>query len=390
MFKTKIKIARRIVVPIFIALFLLNLTSCSDDEDNKVESIERYINIIEDETIIPEKVAFNRDKQIVFKIKIEENYVELDLGDYLIMDTELYLNDSTIVPITFFDDGGIDPMSYDFVAQNKLWTGVVNSLDFPSEGSYLLRDSIRMLDDYGNVTNLLTLNRSIIVKENRAPVIESITGISSGDILESGFDNLELEIDVTDEDNDINSNNDSQLLYFSLLDSMDLVLKVDTVTRAELLDNFEIILDSTYAAGVKSSSFYKLQFLAEDEFNTFSNTELYENIRIENEKPIVDSVRIVRSDSLYFIRAYINDKQGNLSNEDINEVKMKFSVGTTWEDMFDNGDFSLYGDENIDDGIYSVIFNFSGVPIGTYEFEVIVSDKDGNIVDTFIESLEHE
>ena len=153
MFKIRINRKNMTIVfstVIFFFASLLTFNSCDPAEDN-IEPIVRYINVVEDETIIPTKIAFGRDKQIIFKIKIDENYVEHDLGDSLVMDTELFLNDSTIIPITFFDDGGINPASFDFVAQNKLWTGTINSLDFPIKGDYLFRDSINLLDSYGKV-----------------------------------------------------------------------------------------------------------------------------------------------------------------------------------------------------------------------------------------------
>lgn len=390
MFKNKKIIT--ILLTTITTFVLLSLNSCTE-EDCNIESVERYINVVEDETIIPEKVAFGRDKQLVFKIKLDENYVELDLGDVLVMDTKLFLNDSTVVPITFFDDGGINSNSHDFIAHNKLWTGVINSLDFPIEGDYIFKDSIRVIDGYENVTNLLTITKIIKVKLNSEPIIESITGIASGDTLKSGFETFTIEADVTDDDNDINSDNDSQILYLSLLDSTDNILKIDTISRSTVLDDFEIILDPTYAAGMKNSSLYKVQFQAEDEFETFSNIELVDNVRIENEKPVVDSVKVSNFENIYDFEAFVTDKQGSLSFQDIETVEFQLMVqGSSFHEMFDNGDEVATGDEFLNDATYTIRVAFPDTThIGEeYFFKIRSLDKAGNMSDYFETSFIYE
>jgi hypothetical protein len=94
-----------------------------------------------------------------------------------------------------------------------------------------------------------------------------------------------------------------------------------------------------------------------------------------------DTVFIPVQDSVYFsIEVNVNDPQGHLENQDIEQVEMAIPSLSYSAGMRDDGDFYTSGDREVNDGIYTISFWVRSTnEEAVYPFGITAEDKAGNI-----------
>jgi hypothetical protein len=360
------------------ALISILLMSCEKDVPVQT-SEDKYAEPALEISVIPDRIQFGLDKIYYFRIAFDTNYYS---GEgfrpyaYFISGTE-------IIELPLYDDGfSDDSLRNDLAASNNVWTGGFNSKDFPAEGEWPLYLESYIFDDLIETYQPVA---GILVKNNTPPVIEHITGISENDTLSSGFDPISVVLDINDPDNDESGYNDNQTLKLEIR-NRDNIPKDYEFERSDPLSDMVIGLDSTLAAGLKTNDRYKLTFIATDLYGEKDSLSL-DNIRIENTAPTVynlmypDTVFIPVQDSVYFsIEVNVNDPQGHLENQDIEQVEMAIPSLSYSAGMRDDGDFYTSGDREVNDGIYTISFWVRSTnEEAVYPFGITAEDKAGNI-----------
>lgn len=362
----------------FTALLAVLLISCEKDlpvQEREVKYAEPDLSI----SVIPERIQFGIDKVYYYKIAFNTNYYT----EEGFRPAAYFIYDGEIIDIPIYDDGfSDDSLRNDMVASNNIWSGGINSKDFPAEGewplyleSYLYNELIKT---YEPVTGIL-------VRNNTAPVIEQITGIAEGDTLISGFETFPLVIEINDPDNDESGYNDNQSLKLEIR-NRDNIPKDYEFVRTDPLSNMVISIDPTLAAGLKTNDKYMLTFIATDLYGEKDSLSI-DNVRIENTAPELsslqypDTVFIPSQDSIYFsIEVDVNDPQGSLESQDIDTVELTIPSLSFTEGMRDDGNFYGSGDSEENDGVYTISFWVRSTnEEAVYPFVIIAEDKAGNI-----------
>jgi len=357
-----------ILVVFVLALFFISCT------ENRTDSIALTAKVKDDQSIIPTKVQFGIDRVYNYKVVVESNYSPLDS----IYVKAYFTNGINIVDINLYDDGvSDDSLRSDLVASNNTWSGGINSNDFPNEGIWQLNVDIL-------VANSIVINEhifsDILVNQNTSPEITSIIGIEGADTLESGFDTKILTISIIDPDNDALGYNDNQTLKLEIR-NRDNIDKDYEFVREDPLSDMIISLDSTLASGLATNDNYTLTFIATDYYGEADSLEI-RNIRIENTAPTIknveypDSINTTES-GVFWVYTQINDSQGHLSHQDIDKVEIV--INSTPYELLDDGDFAMSGDENENDGIYTIGFSYDVGDSGFFSMQILAYDKAGNI-----------
>lgn len=366
---------KNLILTSLVTLFLL---SCG--KDIPVQSPEeKYAEPDINKSVIPDRIQFGLDKIYHFKLAFDTNY----LSEEGFRPAAYFIYNSQIIDIPLYDDGfSDDSLRNDLVALNNIWSGGINSKDFPAEGewplyleSYLYNE---LIETYQPVTGIL-------VRNNTAPVIEQISGIAENDTLVSGFNPIQIVLDINDPDNDESGYNDNQTLRLEVR-NRDNIPKDLEFTRSDPLSDMTIGLDSTLAAGLKTNDRYKFTFIATDLYGEKDSLS-FDNIRIENTAPSVsnlqypDTVFIPAQDSIYFsIEVNVNDPQGHLESQDIDTVELTIPSLSFTEGMRDDGNFYGSGDSEENDGVYTISFWVRSTnEEAVYPFGITAEDKAGNI-----------
>ena len=362
----------KFIVLIAVVVSMIVLGSCSD---NVVESEEKSASIVEELSVVQTKVQFGVDRIYHYKIAVESNYSPTDSLVVLAS----FINGSTSLAMEMYDDGISDSLlRNDLVASNNIWSGGINSSDFPSEGIWDLSIEILVFDSVlvGGDQRFTV----ILVNTNTTPVIDGIVEISDGDSLISGFDTKNLTVSITDPDNDASGYNDNQTLKLEIR-NRDNIDKDYEFVREDPLGNMVISLDSTLAYGLATNDQYTLTFIATDSYGEADSLS-FGSIRIENTAPSIknveypDSINTTES-GVFWIYAQINDPQGHLSHQDIDSVKIM--INSTPYELLDDGDFIMSGDEIENDGVYTIGFSYDVGDSGSFGIQILANDKVGNI-----------
>ena len=362
-----------IIIIILVALIF----SCSE---NLVDPIDMKAEVIEDLSVIQTRLQFEKDKIYHYKIAIESNYLPSDSLEVV----AYFTNGTTIIDIPLYDDGISDgSLRNDLVASNNIWSGGVNGLDFVISDQWAL-DLTLYID--GDIQIGHYTYDAIYVVNNILPKIDSLSGISSGSILESGFETKIINVAVSDSNNII-APYDEQILKMQLFNNSEILVKENEYQRANINDDFLFNIDSTYAAGVEDSRGYKIRFIATDLYGESDSLEIG-NLEINNTAPFIyeldypDTVFIPIVDSTYFsVTVKVDDPQGYLESQDIQNIELILYVsGNPYlYSMRDDGDFNNSGDITANDGIYTKNFKVnSSNTEDTYPLTVSAADKVGN------------
>jgi hypothetical protein len=358
---------------IFSALFFL---SCENDPVNSNED-EKYLIFDSDRCVVPNRIQYGKDKIYHYKIALETNYLKQDS----LKITSFLITENDSVEIELYDDGvSDDSLRNDLAASNNVWSGGINAIDITTEGVWLLKVNV-YIDNSIKITEQIFSD--IFVKENTAPQITAVTGLVQNDTLESGFETRNITVSINDPDNDAAGYNDNQTLKLEIR-NRDNVPKDYEFDRPDPLNNMFIQLDSTLAAGLKTNSRYTMTFIATDYYGE-SDSIKFDYIRIENTAPSLYNLNkpdtvFVPADSTLFVDfsvlVNLNDPQGNLESQDIQEVLI--TTGSP-RPMRDDGEEL---DAVKDDGIYTISFSvsssfFSGTQ-AELPFTIQAMDKAGN------------
>lgn len=351
---------------------VLFFLSCEKDPVNSDED-ERFLNFDKDRSVVPERIQFGKDKIYNYKIALETNYLKEDSLKIL----SFFFNGNDTVRMNLYDDGvSDDSLRNDLAASNNVWSGGINAIDLISEGIWDLKVDVYST---GSIKIGEQIFPDIFVKENTAPEITGITGLAQNDTLESGFETRNLTVSINDPDNDAAGYNDNQTLKLEIR-NRDNIPKDYQFVRTDPLSNMVIQLDSTLAAGLKTNSRYTMTFIATDYYGE-SDSMKFDFIRIENTAPSLYSLNkpdtiFVPADSTLFVEFFVsvklNDPQGNLEYQDINEVLI--TTGSA-RPMRDDGE-ALDAVKN--DGIYTIAYsvNSSFFPGTQAELPFSIQAKD--------------
>jgi hypothetical protein len=352
-------------------LIFFILFSCSE---NVLDPVNPSAKIIEELSTVQTKVQFGLDRIYNYKLAVESSYLPSDS----LKVKAFFTNGGIRIDMDLYDDGISDSLyRNDLVASNNIWSGGINSNDFPEEGDWELNIEVFILDSTLISDHIFT---NILVNSNTAPQINSITGIVEADTLESGFDTRNLTISITDPDNDAIGYNDNQTLKLEIR-NRDNIPKDYVFQREDPLSNLMIQLDSTLACSLATNNNYDLTFIATDYYGEVDSLS-FGSIRIENTAPIIinveypDSINTPESGILW-VYAQINDSQGHLSYQDIDSVKIK--INSEFHELLDDGIFIGSGDEEENDGIYTKGFSYDVGNSGSFGIEILASDNAGNI-----------
>jgi hypothetical protein len=357
----------KFVVLLAIAVSATFFAACSD---SVLESEEKSASIVEELSIIQTKVQFGIDRIYHYKIAVESNYLPTDSLTVLAYFTNGVIN----INLPLYDDGVSDSLyRNDLVASNNIWSGGINSNDFPNEGDWELNIEVFILDSTLISDHIFT---NILVNSNTAPQINSITGIVEADTLESGFDTRNLTISITDPDNDAIGYNDNQTLKLEIWNRDN--SKDSVFVREDPLGNMVISLDSTLASGLVTNDNYLFIFTATDYYGE-SDIDTIKSVRIENIEPIIYNLQypdtvFVPADNTIFIdfnvTVNVNDPQGYIA--DIDSVNI---TTNSTRQMRDDGEGL---DEFENDGIYTMSYsiNSSFFPEDTAELPFTIEAID--------------
>ncbi|MBU4485356.1 MAG: hypothetical protein KKD38_00370, partial [Candidatus Delongbacteria bacterium] len=228
---------------------------------------------------------------------------------------------------------------------------------------------------------------------NSIPVIKEVTGLASLDIFESGFDTKNIQTNVTDSNNLIIPY-DEQDLKFQLYNSTGVLLKENTYTRPNVNQDFVFNIDSTYAAGISFARNYRMRLTTTDLYDASATID-FTNITIRNEPPSLynlqfqDTIFVPIEDPVYFsVEVNVNDPQGHLSYQDIDEVLITTVSSRSMRDdgsEFPNSNNEYSSDLVKNNGVYTIEYEVrnSYLPpdesIVVLPFSIQAKDKAGNM-----------
>ncbi|HQO08990.1 MAG TPA: hypothetical protein PLK90_00975 [Clostridiales bacterium] len=337
------------ILAIILTVFIIS--SC--DEENVSPYKDDHSVVLDKKlSVIPGRIQFSKNKVYHFKIAADTDYMVEDgfstkafftLGDH---DIEMQL----------YDDGiSDDSLQNDLAASNNIWSGGINSADFPVEGVWELKIDFVLNDSTVIGSDSFT---GIKVARNTAPVITAISGVTEGDSLKSGFKTFPVTVSINDPDNDITGFNDNQKLELKITGRPD--VKYYYYDRKDPLGDIVINTDSVYASGL-STGRYSFAFTAEDLYGE-KDTLIVNGITIENSSPVISSVQhpdtvFVPSDSTLFVdfgvTVKVNDPQGSYEFQDIDNVAI--TTGSP-RYMRDNGEDL---DQTANDAVYTIAYSVS-------------------------------
>ncbi len=356
---------------------LVFISSC-DQEDPLTPETSKYIIFNREGSVIPTRIQFSKDIKYFFRLSFDSNYLQEDSISVL----AYFTSGTDTVNIDLYDDGVIDDsLRNDLAASNNVWSGGINAQSYPAEGDWRLNiESVKR----ENTIKVYEPVEGIRVRSNTAPDIVSVTGLTENDTLNSGFTTRNIVVKVDDPDNDASGYNDNQTLRLEIR-NRDNIPKDYEFTRQNPLSDIVFQLDSTLAASLKTNNRYNMTFIATDYYGEADSLKL-DFIRIENLPPAIVSTEhpdtINTADQgVFWIRSLINDPQGHLSYQDIDRVMI--TINTKDYELLDDGDFMTSGDENENDGIYSIGFSYDQGALGTFSFSIEAYDKAGNISEIY-------
>jgi len=374
---------------------LLALWACTEDPYSPDAEAGKIFKINNQQSIL--RFTYDIGTPYLLKIKLDNTYTEFDS----IVVTGKFKK-SNQPAIKFYNDGGTNPNSHDLVPNNDIWTAYYQ----PSDTDSTTRDSLIFTAKLYSGSNVITstFQRYSMVKEATAPLLESIGGITAGDVLfylapnQTVPQSTTIKIYTRDADNPIVNNatlyEDTLKAYMDLLDSNYNKVKTDTITSPYLWhkDSLKFIYQPkpTLSAGEKTHSKYKLSFYIEDSYGKVSNSKIIENIKVTNNPPSTsnficpDSVYLpataTSAPNIYPISLVVKDPQGTA--KDIDSVRAYFENDTShvksMVKLYDDGN-SNHNDATSNDGIYSffIITEF-GKPIIKYNVTLYAWDKASN------------
>ncbi len=376
------KILRNINAITAITGILLMIWSCAQDDPVTPDEDKYFLRDIE-RSVVPFRIKAESNEIYRYKIAVETNY---GINDGFKIDA-FFRSGQDSLHMDLYDDGvSDDSLRNDLAASNNIWSGGINANDFPYDGdwkinvNYLLSDSVVLATEECG---------TVYVVINSLPVIDSLSGINDSDVFESGFDTRNVEVTVSDSNN-LTVPYDEQVLKLELLDNSGIVLKESSYSRINTTQDFLFNIDSTFAAAIPFSRNYRIKLTATDLYGDSSFRELT-NITIRNTAPVLDAAGLVYpdtvfipvQDSIYFsVTVKVNDPQGHLEYQDIDEVTV--TINSVPFSMRDDGNENYYpynsGDLIKNDGIYTATFKVKSTNIeAVYPFQVQACDKVGNL-----------
>ncbi|PID30908.1 MAG: hypothetical protein CR982_00650 [Candidatus Cloacimonadota bacterium] len=351
---------------IMIFFFALIIIGC-DSGNVTAPNTETEYYIISDleNSIIKSGYSNNRDNLIII------GYDQNIYPDSISISATL-TNESFLLYVPFFDDGGFDQSSNDHIPKDGKFTALLPKNSIP-EGSYKL--NINAFHGNIEVSNIFDISFS----NAKVPIIEFVSNLNNGDILESGFETIISSVKVIDEDN-INGVDDTQDLKLEIIKDGS-VFKSFNYTRENYEDDFIVEIMRDISSALETGE-YTFKFTAKDDFDNISTPYIL-NITLVNGDPVIvsnnipESIELEEGDNKTTFSVEISDGQ---TLSDIDKVEFKLHVSPTLYPMFDDGD-PLRGDLIAGDGIYSEIFSFpyNVVTPGEYLYDIIATDKAGNI-----------
>lgn len=373
-----------------IAVLFVLLACTEDPYSAEPQAVPAFKFQLTGNDSIRSKFAIN--KKYLLKLRLINEYLEYDSVSV----SAIYKSATTAFDtIKFYNDGGLNG-SPDQIPNNEIWTAYFTSTI--DNDSNTILDSLIFTAKLYTGFSLKTINyrKNINCIESFPPVIRSITGITNGSVLQSGFAPFNIFIKADDENN-INNYTDNLRAFVMLYDSLDALKRTDTLSNYiydSLKFNFRI--DSSYAAGVHTSAKFRIRSIIEDSYGDLSDTLKVQYFKMINTKPeiskflIPDSVIIPAIDSIFFyVKIKCKDRQSCL--KDMQEVRLTLkdsaqAVVDTYF-MLDDGNFNESGDSTPYDDIYTKAFKLkpNNHP-NYYIFDMIAIDKAGNqstnLVDT--------
>lgn len=365
------------VLTIIITVFLF--ISCGNDPVNTNED-EKYADFDISRSVIPKRIQFGIDKPYHYKLFFDSNYK----SDEGFLPVAFFTLEGDTVYMPVYDDGiSDDSLKNDLAAANNVWSGGINSYDFPKEGNWILTIRPEV-----NLNLIISCDPvpGIIVNSNTTPEITQIIGLADGDSLRSGFESFPINVSILDPDNDASGYNDNQTLQLFIFNRYS--EKSYSYLRPDPIGDIIIPADSSYSAGLKSGR-YTFRFSATDLYGE-SDTLSVVNVEIENKAPVITSVSHpdsvdTSSDGVLWIKADINDQQGNLSYQDIDRVEIFINSSPYF--LLDDGNYLLSGDETENDGTYTIGFSYNAGTAGVFNFSVTAYDKGGNISQVYVSDI---
>ncbi|MCX6640161.1 MAG: hypothetical protein NTW14_06720 [bacterium] len=322
----------------------------------------------------------------------------------------VYIVDATggnVAAFHLYDDASAYPLSDalqfcdthsgDLVANNGIYTRLVNAKFADNQGNYLLK----LMMWVGN-SEYQDDNDTLVVGTSQAP---QVSGLICPDTLKSGFAPLQITVQAFDPDPPAS---DSVVAVVMKQYELSSGLQYgDSLTlQPSGSTNYGVTLTPAFALG-RLSGFYTFVFRAWDSFSMLSDS-LGRIVYVENFAPHLsnptfpDSIGLPEPENIIEVLISIKafDDQTNL---DIDKVYMfsrkpngEMANGGNPIPMADNGlpfDPALWsegylGDQTAGDSLFSttaILYDTSMV--GTYTFTFRSSDLAGNLSDTLITSM---
>ena len=370
----KLKYIMTLITSVSLLVFI---SSCAQ-EDPLTPETDKHVTFDRDGSVIPLRIQFSKDMVYFFRLAFDSNYFPEDSVSVL----AFFTSGTDTVEIDLYDDGvADDSLRNDLAASNNVWSGGINAKSYPSEGDWRL--NIKSVKGE-NTIKVYDPVEGIRVRSNTAPDILSVTGLNENDTLNSGFSTRNIVVKLEDPDNDAAGYNDNQTLRMEIR-NRDNIPKDFEFIRQNPLSDIVFQLDSTAAAGLKTNNRYNITFIATDFYGESDSLKL-DYIRIENLPPVIvstehpDTINTAEQ-GVFWIRSLINDPQGRLAYQDIERVVV--TINAKEYDLLDDGDFVTSGDENENDGIYSIGFSYDQGSSGTFSFSITAYDKAGNVSEIY-------
>ena len=369
---------------ILMLLLVIFSISCSKRDLPVVQ--EKILNPSFEVIKAPEILNPNNTYNISIRVKDNEGIDSLSL---VISDK---VNQETILSATLYDDGAAvypndgDVIAFDGIfSQNILW----NPSD-ESRQNFVFSISIISSE----AIDVEPLELEILSLGNIAP---QISNIQFPDVLENGFELLDIAATVTDS----NGVDDIKRVEYvgkrGGIAHFEGVIESATETNSE--QNrvvFKKSIDSTFSIGLVGE--YELEFVGVDQ-SGLKSAPISKTVNIENSAPVLSNIQTpaqvvqpVEGGVKFLITVDVSDKQ---SIGDIKHVRMKwlkpdntYSANSPF-DLYDNGlpfnddltgwNEGYRGDLEANDGVYSItgIFDYQN-DTGNYFLTFYAEDFAGN------------
>jgi len=368
---------------LFSIAALFALWACTEDPyspDAEITPALKFVTTGQDSI----RTRYAIGKQYLLKIKLINEFTDFDsvtvFGYY-----QSKNNDTAVTDTIKFRNDGLAP---DQIPNNDIWTATFtpswDNLNNTIEDSLILKAQVYT----GSSIIKSAYHKNITCQLSFPPVLQSITGLASGTTLESGFEPYNVVIKGYDENN-INNYTDNLKAYIEIYDSLDTFKRMDSTTNY-IYDStrFNFRIDSTYAAGLKTSSLYKIRMYIKDSFGDLSDTIKFSGVKIKNTKPVISNIicdTIVTitngSHTDFFISFNFDDFQGkNDINPDstgmyVTRIDTIPNINKGFVPFYNDG---TQGDVTGNDFIYSRRFVSDTSKPQKFTYKFSVQDKAGN------------